>query len=308
MATRDYDFIGFTYGGKHSIDDFGIYRTSDGNRYNINLIPQLNDKTADVPGSDGQYYFGSYYKTRQFSISIAFDSLSEELYSSVRNWLNGKEIQELIFDETPYKVYSAKVTGTPQLKVICFEERGQRVYKGEGSIQFTCYYPYSHSPTLTKDGKDGRSADSYSIDNYPTKAQWIGAARLSKKHTDGNNPGDLEAPFIYKSNGIKIFHAGDKIQVGALVVTLQEECSSLEWDSKTGLIVGVTNQGKRVLKTQGKSYGAIPVGGIEEESICFITNESGQEAFYLLNNRKRIGNQEFAATTPFTIEYNYWYY
>jgi hypothetical protein len=60
----DYDFIGFTYNGKHSIDDFGIYRTSDGSRYNHNLIPQLNDKTADVPGGHGQYYFNSTYKNR----------------------------------------------------------------------------------------------------------------------------------------------------------------------------------------------------------------------------------------------------
>jgi hypothetical protein len=80
----DYDFIGFTYDGKHSIDDFGIYRTSDGNRYNDNLVPQMTDKTADVPGGDGQYYFSTHYKTRQFSIPIAFDNLSEEQYREVR--------------------------------------------------------------------------------------------------------------------------------------------------------------------------------------------------------------------------------
>jgi hypothetical protein len=53
MITRDYDFIGFTYGGEHSIDKFGIYRISDGSRYNDNIIPQLTDKTADIPGGDG---------------------------------------------------------------------------------------------------------------------------------------------------------------------------------------------------------------------------------------------------------------
>jgi predicted phage tail component-like protein len=111
--SNNYDFIGFTYGGKHSFEYFGIYRTSDGSRYNDNLIPALNDKTADIPGSDGQYYFNSTYKTRQFSISIAFDKLSEKLYREMRQWLNGTAIQDLIFDESPYKVYSAKVTGTP---------------------------------------------------------------------------------------------------------------------------------------------------------------------------------------------------
>jgi hypothetical protein len=38
----------------------------------------------------------------------------------MRKWLDGKNIHDLIFDETPYKVYSAKVTGSPQLKTVCF--------------------------------------------------------------------------------------------------------------------------------------------------------------------------------------------
>ena len=143
----DYDFIGFTYNGKHSIDDFGIYRTSDGSRYNDDLVPALNDKTADIPGGDGQYFFSSNHKNRLFNIQIAFDHLSETKYREMRTWLDGKEIHDLVFDEAPYKVYSAKVTGTPQLKTLCFEEDGERVYKGEGTIQFTAYYPYAHTPT-----------------------------------------------------------------------------------------------------------------------------------------------------------------
>ena len=140
------DFIGFTYNGKHSINDYKIYRTSNGSRYDDNLVPPINDKTADVPGGDGQYFFDTNYKNRQFSISIAFDSLTEEKYREMRSWLDGKEIHDLIFDEAPYKVYSAKVTGTPQLKTLCFDQDGHRVYKGEGTIQFTCYYPYAHTP------------------------------------------------------------------------------------------------------------------------------------------------------------------
>ena len=151
---NDMDFIGFQYNGTHS-SYYEIFRTSDGSRYNDNLIPQLMDKTADVPGGDGQYYFGSSYKTRQFSISIAFENLSEEKYREMRTWLGGKGIYDLIFDETPYKVYSAKVTGTPQLKTVCFDQEGKRVYKGEGTIQFTCYYPFAHTPKLTKSNTDG---------------------------------------------------------------------------------------------------------------------------------------------------------
>jgi len=29
-------------------------------------------------------------------------------------------------------------------------ENGERVYKGEGSIQFTCYNPFAHTPSSKK--------------------------------------------------------------------------------------------------------------------------------------------------------------
>jgi hypothetical protein len=55
-----------------------------------------------------------------------------------------KQIHDLIFDEVPYKIYSAKVTGSATIKYLVFEEKNnKRVYKGEGSVQFTCYNPFA---------------------------------------------------------------------------------------------------------------------------------------------------------------------
>lgn len=307
--TRDYDFIGFTYGGKHSIDDFGIYRTSDGNRYNDNLIPPLTDKTADIPGNDGQYYFSSHYKPRQFSIPIAFDSLKEEQYQKVRKWLNGKEIKELVFDEHPYKVYSAKVTGTPQLKTICFDEGGERVYKGEGTIQFTCYYPFAHTPNLTKSGGDGRSIDSYLEKDYPTKEQWQLASGLTE-HEDGDNHGDLEAPFVIKTKADLTVKPNERLKVGSLEITILEEAKNLVWDSKTGLVTGEINSITRVIRTSGRSYGTIPIDGVSPKEIAYYAiNAAGDEVVYYIDGtRKGTTSTGMPKTTPFSIEYNYWYY
>lgn len=308
--TRDYDFIGFTYGGKHSIDDFGIYRTSDGNRYNDNLIPQLTDKTADVPGGDGQYYFNSHYKPRQFSIPIAFDSLTEVQYQEVRKWLNGKDIKELVFDEHPYKIYSAKVTGTPQLKTICFEENGERIYKGEGTIQFTCYHPFAHTPNLTKSGEDGRSIDSYEEDDYPTKEQWQVASGLTE-HKDGDNPGDLEAPFVIKTKNDLTIKVNERFKVGALEITILEEAKNLVWDSKTGLVMGEINEVTRVIRTSGHSYGTIPIGGASPKEIAYYTtNAEGDEVVYYIDRTRTGMTPTIVPQTqmPFSIEYNYWYY
>lgn len=143
------DFISFSFNGVHS-SELGITRTSDGSRYNENLLPTIQDKTVQVPGADGTYFFGSFYTQRQFSVPIAFDSLTEAEYRKLRQHFGDKGIHELIFDERPYKVYMAKSTGTPQLKTICFDGEDKdgspcRIYKGEGTLTFTAYYPFARS-------------------------------------------------------------------------------------------------------------------------------------------------------------------
>lgn len=142
----DQDFIAFSFNGKHSYKDFGLIRTSDGERYNENINPNLEDITVEVPGADGSYYFGTTHKQRNFNVSFAFDHLTEAKLRELKTWLNGKEMGELWFSEVPYKVWTVKVTGNATLKYLPFEENGQRIYKGEGSVQFVAYWPYAHTP------------------------------------------------------------------------------------------------------------------------------------------------------------------
>lgn len=139
------DYIGFTFNGVHS-SELGIKRTSEGSRFNESLLPTTQDKTVQVPGGDGMYYFGSYYTQRQFNISYAFDSLTEQQLSRIKAVFGDKKPHRLIFDEAPYKVYLAKVTGSASIKHIPFAEgTTNRIYKGEGSIQFTAYEPFARS-------------------------------------------------------------------------------------------------------------------------------------------------------------------
>jgi hypothetical protein len=60
-------------------------------------------------------------------------------------WINNSLIGELVFDETPYKAYWAKIDGAHNLKTLCFDEGGNSVYKGEMTINFICYEPRAHS-------------------------------------------------------------------------------------------------------------------------------------------------------------------
>lgn len=191
----DMDFIGFTYNGKHSFRDLNIYRTSNGSRYNDNLNATLTDKTADVPGSNGQYYFGTTHKNKTFSVSYAFDNLTESGLRLLKQTFDGKDIHDLIFDEEPYKVWSAKVTGTAQIKHLCFEENeGQRTYKGEGSITFTCYYPYAHTPNQ----KEGESVSIFELGS-----ELICGLIIPPYSTYSfNNADDVSAKFLCLNEGV----------------------------------------------------------------------------------------------------------
>ena len=145
--TFDYDHIAFTFNGKHSVEDFGIYRVSKSNFYDEELTPTLQDQTAEAPGMEGLYYFNTKHKQRVFNIDIAFEGLTERKLQDMKKWLDGKTVADLWFAEAPYKVYSAKVTSIPKLQYVVFpDEINGRVYNGTGTIQFTCYHPYAHTP------------------------------------------------------------------------------------------------------------------------------------------------------------------
>lgn len=261
----DYDFIGFTFGDKHSINDLRIYRVSDGSRYNIDLVPPMTEKTVDIPGGDGAFYFGTTYKTRQFNINFAFDELDETGLRTLRQTFSGKEIKELSFDERPYVVYSAKVSGTPQIKAVCFDDsNGQRIYKGEGSVSFVSYFPYGHTPTVLWDANfeqievDGRNIDEYLVDAYPTKSQWQATSKLSDAPKDGDNPGDIPAPFTVTATAAT---EGAEFTIGDQTITLQEACRNLVWDSRSGLVTGTVDGVERPIRYTGNGCMAIPVDG-----------------------------------------------
>lgn len=154
---KDTDFIGFSFNGRHS-SEFNIFSVSNGSRYQDSLIPSSSDYTEKIPGGVGQYYFGTDTDIKEFPLEIAYDSVTEKQIREIRNWLSPNTIGELIFDERPYKTYIAKISDQPSLSFICFEEDTEskdtkRIYKGEGSINFVCYYPYAKTSEEKKELK-----------------------------------------------------------------------------------------------------------------------------------------------------------
>lgn len=205
-----HDFCGFTWKGEHS-SDYNIVRVSDGSRYNDTILPAFQDTTQKMPGSDGTLYWESFYTNKTFPINIAFDHLTEDDYRKLRQWLNGKDRGELVFDEAPYKAYTVKIKDPPQLKTICFMEDGKRIYKGEGTISFVAYYPFARGVYKFK----------YNIPETVTNTEeWIGASGL-----EGATQGTTYNSFLEGS--CNLYNAGDLPTDFKLIVNIENNPTSI---------------------------------------------------------------------------------
>ena len=304
------DFISFSYNGVHSTE-LGIVHVSSSDRYADALLPTIQDKTVQAPGSDGTYFFGSYYTQRPITINIAFDNITETQLRKIRTLFGDKQSHPLVFDEEPYKVYQAKVTGTPQYNYICFGS--PRVYKGEGTLTFTCYEPFAHCPNNYKylsQWVAGTSPDWYKYDN---KEEWnLSAGFLSTQgdydtFNDGKiqlyNPGDLEANFKFKVpisasiGGIKISDENNDLESHILIlknepIVPKGEDSYLLFNSRTNLIEGLNADGARTMNLyneyiQSGHWFKIPV------------NESNKTWYFVPIN--------YSGDTP-VLEYDYLYF
>ena len=139
------DFTGFRFGNIHS-EDLHLVVVSSSDRYEKNLLPENKDYSIEVPGGDGSYYFGSTFGNREFKVEVAFDNVDEKTWRRISNLFATDKLQDLVFDELPYKTYRAKLKSKPEFKCLCFTDRDtkERVYKGEGTLNFICYQPFAY--------------------------------------------------------------------------------------------------------------------------------------------------------------------
>lgn len=339
---KDFDFTAFTFDGNHSLLDLNIIRTSEGDRYNSNLSPQAKDILTEVPGGNGQYYFGTNHQSQQFSISFAFDALTDTQFHKLKQVFSGDKISDLIFDEEPYKVYSAKVTGVPTLKYLPFDgPNGERIYKGEGTIQFTAYWPYAHTPNIDtkiskkfrKTGtfeKNGLLFDEYDEWLYPMKDQWRLSSKLYKTNNVnvGENHGDISAPFIVTYNSII---EDLKITIGTQHIIIRAKdyvqddptkpgpkFTDLKWDSKTGMVSAKINNAVNEvpISYEGNSCGELPISGTNTVKVEKWNSETEEWVNYLKVDSdgtwKQYVEDSWVAVPTInnilTLKYNYWYY
>ena len=176
------------------------------------------------------------------------------------------------------------------------------MYRGEGTLQFTCYYPYAHTPNWTwqydLEGDiiqipcDGRLVSNYSEEIYVTKEEWentlYGAVSIDSYYY---NNGEIPTPFI-ATGTIEDADSDDPGRYPKLsylsegrqnIVTIKikgDYVGPWKWDSRLGLVTGVDSNGKTIpLLYEGNACAALP-----------------NDAAYA-----KVENME-------TFDYEYWYY
>ena len=106
----------------------------------------------------------------------------------------------------------------PQLKYICFGKDGERIYKGEGTLTFTAYYPFAKSIFKFLNEYSDKNKDEWK------EASGMKAEKGTYDTVSNNgsisvyNAGDLEADFI-----LKFSLPVDNTPIGDIKITLSKE-------------------------------------------------------------------------------------
>lgn len=307
-------YLGFTFGGVHS-SELQIVRVYD-QRLTEQVLPQQTDKFIQLPNSDRTTYYGRNFGPLEITVSFAYDDLSEKGKRRLKQVFANDKLQELIFDEEPYKTYMAKVSGQPILNFVPFDDPEYgRVYRGEGEVSFFIPYPLAYAKYKNIADYDGNRSEwdkAYNFQNETNKWTLQGDNYLATVH----NNGDVDAPFKlyfsteYEKDGkvairLNTLGSDGKRVVKAMFLdfTYKQEPKSpfFCYDSELKLLYGV----KEDLSTKtGEIANDIIVAG------NFFDLPLGKSDIRIDNAvpskvtpvHKTNGNEEEA------IEFKYWYY
>ena len=74
--TQLQDYINFQFDGKY-ISDFGLVVVTDGDRLSFDGSAEFEDEVSSVNGVNGQYYWGTNFKSLKREFTLATDGMTE---------------------------------------------------------------------------------------------------------------------------------------------------------------------------------------------------------------------------------------
>lgn len=146
------EYIDFSFAGRH-ISEFGLVAVTNGDRYQFAGSPDFEDETSNVNGVWGQYYWGTNFKTKTYSYSLATDGMTERQFEDFKYHFRpghyGQFYEDAWFDRYCY----VRIKAVIDFSFIPFQKEAEvagikfqsRVYKGECKISFIQDRPFMYS-------------------------------------------------------------------------------------------------------------------------------------------------------------------
>lgn len=191
------EYIDFSFAGRH-ISEFGLVAVTNSDRYQFHGSPEFTDETTSVNGVNGQYYWGTKFKTKTYDYSLATDGMTERQFDDFKRHFRpgyyGQFYEDAWFDRYAY----VRIKSVVEFSFIPFQEDVEiagnkiksRIYKGECKISFIQDEPYTYSFYQVLDNKlkdllSGNSDNKEAAlrmmyyNNIPAADSWIGKMKCS---------------------------------------------------------------------------------------------------------------------------------
>lgn len=146
------EYIDFSFAGRH-ISEFGLVAVTSGDRYQFAGSPEFADETSTVNGVWGQYYWGTNFKTKTYSYSLATDGMTERQYEDFKRHFRPGHYGQF-YEDTWFERYCyVRIKTVVDFTFIPFQEEVEvagvkfpsRIYKGEAKISFIQDRPFMYS-------------------------------------------------------------------------------------------------------------------------------------------------------------------
>ena len=164
-------FISFSYGEKNgkrvNIEDFDLIAYTNGDRLSRDGYAAFDDTVTTYDNLDGQYYWGTHYRTNSLTLNLATDGIDQKKLDDFLYWFQPGEAKELILSEHPNRAIMARVSQPPQLNLLPFETEKPiyfnefeytvhtTLFKGEIVLQLIMDEPFWYSKDNILGIKDG---------------------------------------------------------------------------------------------------------------------------------------------------------
>lgn len=202
-------FISFSFSDigkpKVYIEDFNLIATVSGDRWEREGYTNFDDLTTTYDNLDGQYYWGTHYKSHTITFKLSTDGIDQKDLDKFLHWFQAGVIRELILSEHPNRAQLARVAEPPQLSLLPFEAHVTMAVGGHEYLVTTTLYKGDITLKLTMDEPHW-----YAVNNILGKKQ---NDRYIDYYTDAN---DNEVYVFASQDALKILYE-DGIPLGSMI-------------------------------------------------------------------------------------------